>query len=192
MDNINFDDNQWHHIAFTCDGDSINTYLDGTFYPFIRHDFANPVEYWWNDFDTNTFNIGMMNQGGTIYGSFNGSIDEIRILNQTLSGIEIEEEYTTNGYYLPRSGTVAWYHLDEGTGLTIGDSSSNNHTGTISGASWTAGLSSSFIPTEPSSSSTEPSSIQITPFMKLPMVVFLIICISLVARKKSLIRKRES
>src|SRR2546430_10981071 len=36
-----------------------------------------------------------------------------------------------------QTGLVAAYSFDEGTGTTVADASGNNHTGTLSGATWT-------------------------------------------------------
>ncbi len=39
------------------------------------------------------------------------------------------------------SEVVAWYHFDEGDGITVSDSSGNGNHGTIYGATWTDGIS---------------------------------------------------
>jgi hypothetical protein len=39
----------------------------------------------------------------------------------------------------PAAGLVAAYSFDEGSGSVVGDASGNGHTGTVAGATWTAG-----------------------------------------------------
>ncbi len=72
---------------------------------------------------------------------FLGWLDEIRFLNQSLTGAQVFDNYLTGGGWYPtQSDTVAWYHFDENEGTSVTDSSGNSNTGTVyGGASWTNG-----------------------------------------------------
>jgi len=75
---------------------------------------------------------------------FNGTIDEVRIYNRTLSAAEVSGHYN-NGigqYGRPETGLVAGWHFDEGgSTATAGDYSGNNNNGTVYGTpKWVAGI----------------------------------------------------
>ena len=65
-----------------------------------------------------------------------GEIDEIRIWNDLRSADEIIDnmhiELQGN-----ESNLVAYYKMSDGNGTSLSDNSTNNYTGTITGASWT-------------------------------------------------------
>lgn len=65
-----------------------------------------------------------------------GEIDEIRIWNDLRSADEIIDnmhiELQGN-----ESNLVAYYNMSDGNGTSLSDNSTNNYTGTITGASWT-------------------------------------------------------
>src|SRR3989344_8640118 len=101
--------NQWHHIAATQSGTACSIYIDGVL----------------NDTGTNTA-IG--NGNGQIYISsydgagyfFNGSIDEVRIYNRSLSGREITQLYNVSN--LQKLNNTNWLFYANQTGLTAGNS----------------------------------------------------------------------
>src|SRR5690606_18293696 len=71
-------DGNWHHVAITFDGITINQYIDGVL------DYSQPNNYNTNGFD---LNIGRrINQNGEW---FDGNIDEVVIWNRALSQQEI-------------------------------------------------------------------------------------------------------
>lgn len=59
----------------------------------------------------NGFKIGTRQDASSSY-SMNGSIDEVRIYNRSLSPSEISDLYTTNGQSVSTSGLVAYYPFD--------------------------------------------------------------------------------
>ena len=67
-----------------------------------------------------------------------GMIDEIRVLNGTLTATKIREDCSSPTTHYPvRANTVAWYHLNETSGTLIKDYSGNGNDGTtINGAKW--------------------------------------------------------
>ncbi len=96
------------HVKGTYDGSHIRIYINGSL--------DSPEAAYGNGIvDSGTsLNIGRRhNAAGTF---FKGSIDDVRI---------------SDG-----SGQVAWYPMNEGSGTTLNDNSSNTNTGTIYGAAW--------------------------------------------------------
>jgi hypothetical protein len=83
---------------------------------------------------TSTLAIGRNESSATDY--FDGKIDELRIYNREFSPSEIQTLYG----WAP--GPVGHWKLDENTGTTANDSSTNGNTGTLSGTttpSWATG-----------------------------------------------------
>lgn len=71
--------------------------------------------------------------GGYPEDYFNGSIDELRILNKALSQQEILEDFKSTGGYPIRSNTSAWYSFDDfnrSVPTRVYDISGMNNTGT--------------------------------------------------------------
>jgi len=67
--------------------------------------------------------------GGHLFG---GSIDEIRIYNETLTDAQITEIYNSGrqaNASLPSDNLVLWYSFDEATGTTVHDKSGNGNDG---------------------------------------------------------------
>lgn len=65
---------------------------------------------------------------------WNGKIDDVRIYNRALSPTEVAKLYS----WAP--GPVGYWKMDENTGTTANDSSSNGNNGTLQGSvSWTTG-----------------------------------------------------
>jgi PKD repeat protein len=74
---------------------------------------------------------------------FNGTIDEVRIYNRSLSLAEVSTHYDggIGQYGRPENGLVAGWHFDESSGTVAHDYSGNKNDGTICGtASWVAGI----------------------------------------------------
>jgi len=105
------------------------------------------------------FRIGYDLGGST----FNGLIDEVKIYNSALTDDEVKQDYnqgsviqfgsntqniggttTSLDYCIPGDNSycaspVAEWKMDEGIGTSTLDTSGNNNTGTITGATWTQG-----------------------------------------------------
>ncbi len=60
---------------------------------------------------------------------FYGEVDEVRIYNRILSEIEVGEHYAAT--FANESNLVGMWHFDEGSGVTIADSSGNGNHGAI-------------------------------------------------------------
>lgn len=108
----NLDDGKWHQVVGICNGSYQWLYVDGAY----SNSQAGTLGT-----DMYDLLIGMRDTG-TMY--FNGSIDEIRLYNRTLSQAEITQLYTNNRYENPNlvsSGLVAYYPFNENQGTTLYD-----------------------------------------------------------------------
>ncbi len=74
---------KWHHVVTTVDGTSAKCYLDGTLVQTtaISPDFSSA--------NTKDLYIGIMRALSTTWYPFNGTIDDIRIYNRSLSDVEV-------------------------------------------------------------------------------------------------------
>ena len=95
----NFAYNEWHHIAVTYDSSSIidnfKAYFDGTLEITESLVGFSPVQEESSSYD----NLMIGNYDRQInQRSFNGSIDEVRIYNRSLSASEIKNLYNTSSY----------------------------------------------------------------------------------------------
>jgi len=72
---------------------------------------------------------------------FNGTVDEVQIWNRALNASEILAEYQKYAAAPPPSGLVGFWALNESSGTTASDSSSNSNDGTlVNGPLWVPGL----------------------------------------------------
>lgn len=127
--------NEWQHIVFATDGNTIQGYKNGT----------------------QIFNVsGNLNTTGSEYnfGSvsvkyFDGALDDIRIYNRTLNSTEVGQLYRQNqetvgapeASKVINNGLVGYWPLNgpDISGTTAYDRSGNGNNGTITGATVTLG-----------------------------------------------------
>lgn len=119
--------NQWQHLAFTYDGSNIYLYKNGVL---VSSTPANGVITQISQ----SFKVGALDWGVTGF-YMNGSLDEIRLWNITLSQNAISNwmcnEITT---LHPNYNNLAGYwRLNEGVGTTTADLSLNGNNGTLMG-----------------------------------------------------------
>jgi hypothetical protein len=119
--------NQWQHLAFTYDGSNIYLYKNGVL---VSSTPANGVITQISQ----SFKVGALDWGVTGF-YMNGSLDEIRLWNITLSPSTISNwmcnEITT---LHPNYNNLAGYwRLNEGVGTTTADLSLNGNNGTLMG-----------------------------------------------------------
>jgi hypothetical protein len=108
--------NTWYHIAVVYSGGTATVYVNGA-----------P--------GASATNVGTISQGpwlrlGGLSGVpfFNGRLDEIRISNV----IRYSQTFTPPAApFVVDANTLALYHLDEGSGQSIGDASPNRYTLTL-------------------------------------------------------------
>ena len=158
------DTTNWHHMVATWDGttktNGVKMYMDGAL---VAQTTAAA------DSSLMASLVGSNLSVGTLMcntHSFDGYIDEVKIYNSALTADEIKTDYnqgaatvfgssnqtiggttTSINYCIPGDTTacaapVAEYNFEEGSGVTVSDSSGNNNPGTLSGATlpaWVAG-----------------------------------------------------
>lgn len=108
---------KWHHVAMTYDGATQTAYLDGAAIGFgTANDAIVAV--------AEPLYIGMDNPGGLEF--FEGSIDEVRIYNRSLSSDEIMELYGDSGISVDND-TDAKVHRDENGNFVIKPSDGNTN-----------------------------------------------------------------
>jgi len=121
----------WTHIAIVYNNRTPSLYINGQFiktgltsgrgtvYPGVRINYQGTLQ-----------GIGF-----GAYGYYQGLVDEVRIWNIARSQSDIQadmnRQLTGN-----EPGLVGYWKLDEGSGNTVYDSTSNNSNGSISGAQW--------------------------------------------------------
>ncbi len=117
--------NKWTHIAYVYDQNAGKEYI-------IINGVIKGEKTRHGTIAQNNYNllIGYGHSTSTYY-AFDGLIDEFRVLDRALTPEEVEEDYLSGAHYPSRSGTVAWYHFDEGSGAVAGDISGNNNNGTL-------------------------------------------------------------
>jgi hypothetical protein len=129
---------EWHHVTGVLDraSDSLLLYVDGTLVNTKTIGSLGSL-----DIDV-PLALGALDRPSSHPSSeyFDGSMDEVRILNRALSAGEVQADFAVLGHYPLRSGTLAWYHMDENNGSSLNDASDNGYTGAIYGASWGMGF----------------------------------------------------
>jgi hypothetical protein len=118
------DANEWYHVAYVMNGTQWDFYVNGML----------------ENSGTTSYDLYISNSNLTIgkdvgAAAFNGTIDEVKVYDRTLSAGEVWAEYTH-----PNTGSVGYWKFDEGTGTTAYDSSGNNNHGSlVNGPSWVDG-----------------------------------------------------
>jgi hypothetical protein len=132
--------NTWSHIAITYQSGTVKAYLNGT----LKQTYTGSGTIGDALTITNDFRIGGRQWGGQ---SFQGSMDEVRVWNTVRSQTQIASSlYTT----LPANtaGLIGYWQMDEGSGTTVVDASSNGYAGILSnGTTWLSPSTSPIAPT---------------------------------------------
>ncbi len=123
-------DGQWHHVAATWDinGEAI-LYIDGAEVASANH-------------DANVFNFSASMRLGTTYQtgirSYEGLLDQVKVYEGVLSTTDVGELINEGPGLTPVEPDGHW-NLNETSGTTANDASSNNYDGAVSGATWATG-----------------------------------------------------
>lgn len=125
--NTNVADGRWHHLAGVCDNNVWRIYVDGVLensttynYPLANLTNAEPLTL--GDYQI---------QGSRPY---TGEIDEVRIWNVARTGAQLQEAMCHKFTASP-AGLVAYFRLDEATGTTVRDASTQAGAGSLVGFS---------------------------------------------------------
>lgn len=140
-------DSLWHSIGFVVSSNStgvvnISSYVDGSLY-FTNTSCASNV---FSPVSQSALSIRIGRSSSTF---FNGSIDEVRIYNRSISSSEVAQ-INLSGLIINSSinstGLVAWYPMEDGSGEFLDDYSVNSNTGNITSSTWSSSsLSYSFV-----------------------------------------------
>ncbi|MGB0851104.1 MAG: LamG-like jellyroll fold domain-containing protein [Bacteroidia bacterium] len=115
--------NKWHHVVGTYDGSTIKVYingqLDGSF------TYSGTIK----TTTSNSLKIGSLSDPSQSR-EFDGHIDEVRIWNITLSESQIRDRMCKR-LKGNEAGLIAYYPMDEGTGTSTADKSTNSFNATM-------------------------------------------------------------
>ena len=144
--------NNWHHVVLTIGSDQ-----DGVLY--VNGSSAATFSGAFNTGGLDMFSIAVdydevMDSDDSLgAGSpaqyFDGKIDEVAVWNDELTSAEVTAIYNSgnmlnvssdSGNYASAANLKGYYRFNEGSGTSLQDNSSNSNTGTITGATWTAGF----------------------------------------------------
>lgn len=116
--------NRWYHSAMTFDGKNFILYLDGQ--EIARQTLLNSTTI---EAPLLNFMIGILAFQAPTYYKFNGGIDEVRVWNQPLSAITIQQwmNRQVNSSHSAYSNLVAYFPLNEGVGFKATDVKGGNH-----------------------------------------------------------------
>ncbi len=155
-------DTDWHHVAMTYDGSMMKIYLDGLL----------------RTYTANTGNLQSSNSDAYIgretpTNPFKGTIDEMLVYNRALTDSEILQIYGSTPD--PSTGSdnlVSYWKLDENAGSIANDSKGVNN-GTITGATWSQGISGSCLSFNGTSGAVKvPSTLNLNPVYGLTMMAW--------------------
>jgi hypothetical protein len=143
---VSINDGAWHHLVGVRDhaGNITQLYVDGV----LAGSGSGALTSYAS---TYYFGVGSRYSGSlweTFF--FDGSVDEVRMYNRTLSATEIWNLYQAGGGAILNSpdlqidaleqGLAGYWKLDDGSGTSATDASTNGNTGTLTnGPTWTTG-----------------------------------------------------
>ena len=145
--------NNWHHVVLTIGSDR-----DGVLY--VNGSSAATFSGASNSGSLDMFSIAVdyddvdddddqSTGAGNPQHYFDGKIDEVAVWNDELTSAEVTAIYNSgnmlnvssdSGNYASAANLQGYYRFNEGSGTSLQDNSSNSNTGTITGATWTAGF----------------------------------------------------
>ena len=117
-----YDDNTWHHLVGTWNGDNPKIYIDGSEVSYTSQTSTNAVTD-----STSELRLGDYAFEAGQNRHLNGTLDDVRIYNRSLSPSEVSALYN----FAP--GPVAYYDFEDATGSTLLDRSGVGNTGVWNG-----------------------------------------------------------
>ena len=142
--------NNWHHVVLTIGSDQDGVlYVNGSSAATFSGAFSGSLDMFSiaMDYDSTTVDGEAVAGSPTDY--FDGKIDEVAVWNVELTSAEVTAIYNSgnmlnvssdSGNYASADNLSGYYRFNEGSGTSLQDNSSNSNTGTITGATWTAGF----------------------------------------------------
>ena len=121
----------WYHVAYTFSGGS-----SGTFTYYLNGSSVGTISFTWTT-DSASYepmHIGGLKNGGNLHQNpTNGKLDEFALYNSALSASDITAIYNSGAPADQSSDSdlVAYWRMEENTGTTVADSSSNSNTATL-------------------------------------------------------------
>ncbi len=122
---------RWYHVVALRDGTTQAIYIDGQL-DNSRTCSPDPIDFV-GGYDDDKVSIGRVTSAGVGQYYVDGKIDDVRIYDQALSALEIQEFYGQ-----AQNGLVGHWRFDEGGGSVAYDSAGDND-GVVSGSQWTTG-----------------------------------------------------
>ncbi|MEI7499877.1 MAG: LruC domain-containing protein [Bacteroidota bacterium] len=124
-------DTDWHHVVVTYDGALMKLYVDGA----LKNSKATSGNLQTSNSDLYIGNEATINH-------FPGILDEVLIYSRPLSEAEILSIYSETPNPGTGSDLISYWPLNETSGNVVTDFADGNH-GTVTGASWSTGISGS-------------------------------------------------
>lgn len=114
-------DGLWHHIAAVRDGNNFRLYVDGI----QEASTSSSMGTGYDNFEP--LDIGRLKTGSNYY---DGIMDELKIWSVAKSTSEIRDGMCKNGLG-NESGLLGYWQMDDGSGSTLTDLTSNGYDGTL-------------------------------------------------------------
>jgi len=121
----------WYHVAYTFSGGS-----SGTFTYYLNGSSIGTISFTWTS-DSSSYepmHIGGLKNGSNLHQNpTNGKLDELALYSSTLSASDITAIYNSGAPadQSSDSNLVAYWRMEEGSGTSVADSSSNSNTATL-------------------------------------------------------------
>lgn len=128
--------NTWLHMVATYNGNGlmsgVHIYVNGV----DQTDQAGPYNGLGANSILNNTDVHIGVVDAALNDPFHGNIDDVRIYNRALSATEVSNLYYATGGTAgdTTTGLVGWWKMDDGSGTSVADSSSNGYTGTLNGS----------------------------------------------------------
>jgi len=142
--------NNWHHVVLTIGSDQDGVlYVNGSSAATFSGAFSGGLDMFSIAVDYDVNETESADLAGNPQHYFDGKIDEVAVWNDELTSAEVTAIYNSgnmlnvssnSGNYASAINLKGYYRFNEGSGTSLQDNSSNSNTGTITGATWTAGF----------------------------------------------------
>ena len=129
--------NVWNHVVLTSDGTTGKIYLNGADNTIPRPGFSNNGGYFSDVTGLDNLTLGIMEyNGGTLFGPFSGSMDEVAFYNVELDSGAVSALYNNRtgsiATNVSSSNLLLYYNFEGGPGTAASiDRSGNNHAGNL-------------------------------------------------------------